>query len=57
MGAAWRIKLSWTEIKAYGVMHTISDKNKFKRYFYPSKGTINYWANSGTCRRDWEPVR
>jgi len=59
MGAAWRIKVAYpeAEIKAFAAMQTISDKNKFKRYFYPSKGTINYWANSGTCRRDWEPVR
>lgn len=59
MGAAWRIKVAYpeAEIKAFAAMQTISDKSKFKRYFYPAKGTINYWPNSGTCRRDWEPIR
>ncbi len=59
MGAGWRLMVTYpdVEIKAFAAMQTISDKSKFKRYFYPAKGVINYWANSGTCRRDWEPVR
>jgi phosphoribosylpyrophosphate synthetase len=58
MGAAWRLKEVYpdVEIKAFAAMQTISDKSKFKRYFYPAKGTITYWANSGTCRRDWESI-
>ena len=59
MGAAWRVKVTHpdVEIKAFAAMQTISDKSKFIRYFYPSEGLINYWKNSGTCRRDWKYIR